>query len=499
MKRLLSLFLCLAMLLTLFPTLVLAEDGKLTPVATRLQTVAEDGNTYVYCVYEGEAGDEAPYFAALEYVGHGEFTVTDLVIPATVPYEGQQVPLRYVGLPETSTFNYGPLYNLSGDVKDTVRTVEIPATVEEISKQAFQSFTSLTAVTFHEGLKSIGYCAFFGATSLTELTLPSSLETIGVGAFKNCSDLVSVNFQDLTALKEISREAFHSSGVREADFAEGLTIVGCQAFCGSRLQTVSFPATLETLEGECFKDCKSLETITFPDEMNENFTLLTGFNNCSALKELRIPNTVQTVAASAFESSGLTAVTVPASVALIENKAFWMSKDLADLVILPGTTPLTIGPLAFYSCTALSDGVIRLPKRVTELQEGCFSSLWLIATEDKPSRSPTFYIYNDRIHINCIRVTERQPIEDGASPQKKTCPKCQRTLPMSDFYVMTDRPDGHSSYCKECNRQHGRLRNGTTGEYRPDPTLSAATDKQLYEELKRRGYEGKLTKTLALE
>lgn len=109
------------------------------------------------------------------------------------------------------------------------------------------------------------------------------------------------------------------------------------------------------------------------------------------------------------------------------------------------------------------------------------------------------YTYTDRIEIYCQQINERQPLDSGAQPIKKTCPKCKRTLPMSEFYVMTDRPDGHSSYCKECNRAHGRLRNGTTGEYRADPTISQATDKQLYDELKRRGYNGKLTKMSTLE
>ena len=110
-----------------------------------------------------------------------------------------------------------------------------------------------------------------------------------------------------------------------------------------------------------------------------------------------------------------------------------------------------------------------------------------------------FYAYDDRMELYCNQVTERQPIENTAQPKMKTCPKCNRTLPLSDFYVMVGRPDGHSSYCKDCNRQHGRLRNGTTGEYRADPTISQATDKQLYDELKRRGYDGKLTKTSTLE
>ena len=114
-------------------------------------------------------------------------------------------------------------------------------------------------------------------------------------------------------------------------------------------------------------------------------------------------------------------------------------------------------------------------------------------------KTSDFYEVGDHLEMYCKQQIERQTIEGGEQQLMKTCPKCNRTLPMSDFYVMRSRPDGHSSYCKECNRAHGRLRNGTTGEYRQEPTISQATDKQLYDELKRRGYEGKLTKTSTLE
>ena len=82
-------------------------------------------------------------------------------------------------------------------------------------------------------------------------------------------------------------------------------------------------------------------------------------------------------------------------------------------------------------------------------------------------------------------------------PQETTkqCPHCGRTLPLEEFYHSDGRVQ---SWCKDCSRDHGRLRNGTTGEYRDDPTISKATDQQLYDELKRRGYEGTMyiTKTL---
>lgn len=93
----------------------------------------------------------------------------------------------------------------------------------------------------------------------------------------------------------------------------------------------------------------------------------------------------------------------------------------------------------------------------------------------------------------------------------KLCKKCREIKPKTEFNACHAHKDGLQSYCKKCDREHGRLRNGTTGEYRqPDKVknaaaeqisldfgkdLSAFTLRQLLDELKRRGYTGELTRT----
>ncbi len=49
----------------------------------------------------------------------------------------------------------------------------------------------------------------------------------------------------------------------------------------------------------------------------------------------------------------------------------------------------------------------------------------------------------------------------------RRCPKCGRVLPKSEFYP---KGKGLQSWCKDCCKSHGRLRNGTTGIYRKEIT-----------------------------
>jgi hypothetical protein len=106
----------------------------------------------------------------------------------------------------------------------------------------------------------------------------------------------------------------------------------------------------------------------------------------------------------------------------------------------------------------------------------------------------------DYMVIEVESIIQSQPInqEDEKEPFEKSrvCPNCGRELPENKFYR---KGKGLQSWCIDCCRKHGKLRNGTTGEYRDNPTISDATDQQLYDELKRRGYQGELTKHQVLK
>lgn len=109
-----------------------------------------------------------------------------------------------------------------------------------------------------------------------------------------------------------------------------------------------------------------------------------------------------------------------------------------------------------------------------------------------------FYNGEGYAYMEILEVVDREPYQKPTRPSEghKVCAKCGRDLPLTEYYR---KGRGYQSWCKDCCRDHGRLRNGSTGEYRENPTLTQATDQQLYDELKRRGYEGKLSITKTLE
>ena len=74
----------------------------------------------------------------------------------------------------------------------------------------------------------------------------------------------------------------------------------------------------------------------------------------------------------------------------------------------------------------------------------------------------------------------------------KRCGKCGRDLPESEFYRKEKSPDGLQSYCKTCQSLSSRgIKKNGGGNHE----LSNFTPRQLIEELRARGYKGKLIYT----
>ena len=81
--------------------------------------------------------------------------------------------------------------------------------------------------------------------------------------------------------------------------------------------------------------------------------------------------------------------------------------------------------------------------------------------------------------------------------ETKICKKCGRELPVSLFYRASNTADGYQCNCKACRKAYLAARkNGCENDSpikgAPDSPLGKFTPRELMDELKRRGYHGKL-------
>ena len=422
MKKLLSLLLSIALLVTALPLSAAALSGDDAWLDTG-EVPGPDGVTYTFSVYE-ETGVPSPRkYATLLWASPPEgleALPSALVCPSAVEAQGETLPVLAVGS-----------YFLSSG-GETVTSITLPAQLESIEDYAFSGASALAAVVWPEtlrsigteafaetgltalalpnGVESIGDRAFAECPSLASVTLPKNLASLGEAAFTECGALSSVDFSRLTRLETISKEAFHYCALEQVSLPPCVKTVGEAAFAFQIDREGEFPlarvdlGSVEVLEREAFHwNCALAGTLTLPDTLttlgvdcfagasitavkwpdNPAFTTITGFRQCEKLTDTilsSLPDSVDTLGEEAFAGcTGLTEVTIPAHIRVLQYHAFYECENITSLTILPGLQ--VIENSAFRDCEGLAGQTVTLPRTVSSVEHGAFYS---IGTAENP-------------------------------------------------------------------------------------------------------------------
>lgn len=307
-------------------------------------------------------------------------------------------------------------------------TVEIPASVTNIAKGAFQSCSKLASITFasDENLLTVGDDAFKSCSALTSITFPSSVTTIGKAALSSCSKLATVNLPSslasfdaydssvatLAALKEINitNNANFSSanGVlfegtklvcypkmktdTSYSIPEGTTAIGYYAFYQkTTLQSVTIPASVVSFEKYAFSGCTGLTSVTIENGDGTNLmTIGEGnangiFNGCTKLTSILIPSRVTSIGEDAFSGcTSLATVDLSAATSLVSIGKNAFNKCKFTSIVIPDSVA-TIGDSAFASNTALTSVTLPTNEEYTLLSGSLFSGCTALASVEIPS------------------------------------------------------------------------------------------------------------------
>lgn len=116
--------------------------------------------------------------------------------------------------------------------------VVIPTTIETIGEFAFYE---VYTVTFKDKskLKTIGECAF-GSTSIKKITIPASVEKIEDDAFDSCQELNSITFEKGSKLKTIGECAFYETSIKNITIPKSVTTIKDEAFAYCNLSSITF-------------------------------------------------------------------------------------------------------------------------------------------------------------------------------------------------------------------------------------------------------------------
>ena len=274
-----------------------------------------------------------------------------------------------------------------------------------------------------ENLKSIGANAFDYCMSIRSIDLPDSIEIIGDAAFSGCEILSAVDLG--TNLKQIGSGAFASTAITEIRLPDTLTTIGASAFAGCPLNSLYLPKSVNIINKAPFYGCNFDIIYCGADEKQEGwetdwnlklnnkgsssyYKVLYGITRDEfeyhTAKEIRIPNTITTITQQEIQKyPNMETVYIPSSVTSIDNYAFSGCSKLKNVIFEEGSQLETIGNYAFNGCTSLKS--IEIPDNVTSMGNyafnGCSSLQGVVFGE--ASQLETI---SDHMFENCTNLIE---------------------------------------------------------------------------------------------
>lgn len=193
----------------------------------------------------------------------------------------------------------------------------------------------------------------------SEVALPYSTSKVNAGVFAGRSNVEQILVKnpdcDITdAMGNVRVIAFKDSSVL--------------AYCQSKGIAWDY---IEEIGDDFFKNEATMISFAIPD--NIKTVGKNAFSGCSSLKDIDL-NQVETISVGAFKNSGLTNVTIPATVKTIDSEAFAYDQTLETVDFDENAQVKTIGKDAFIGCGFHE---ISIPDSVESVGAGAFKNTQL--------------------------------------------------------------------------------------------------------------------------
>ncbi len=313
----------------------------------------------------------------LTHIGEQAFSychgLTAIHIPASVTEIGASA---FAGFSTLTDITFGEGIQISaipgGFAANTpLRAITLPESVTSIGSMAF-GHTDLQEIRLTDGITSIEPRTFIGCTQLTSVSNTANLATIGYEAFAECAVLADLILSD--CLTDIGYHAFRDcSALFCTEYSGGYYLAIGQnpyailAYGRKDVEAAVLHADTCITVGGAFEGNTSLTSFTFPDsatEIPDRF-----FYGCNSLASVNMPSALTRVGNEAFyQCYVLPNLTLPEGVLTVGTNAFLACRAFTEMVLPDSITE--IGARAFEGCVSMVS--VKLPASLTAISHSLF-------------------------------------------------------------------------------------------------------------------------------
>lgn len=260
--------------------------------------------------------------------------------------------------------------------RDEIRSVYIDDGVTNIGEWAFYDCFKLNSVSFGKDVKTVSGCAFYGCVDTGSVMMQEGLTVIEERAFEHCIALKEIKLPE--SVIYIGERAFDNTGYyRKKSNWENSAL-----YLGNFLLTGTYnDAYLDSKKQGSKPYVSDVHQVYKPSmQASGNYAVKEGtamivdgaFQSCG-ITGVTIPDSVKRIGYGAFAHSGLTSIVIPGNITTIEEGTFSYCSSLKSVTIPKSVKE--IGERAFYNCKSLAK--ITIPTGIVMIDDEVFGGCGL--------------------------------------------------------------------------------------------------------------------------
>ena len=246
--------------------------------------------------------------------------------------------------------------------------------------------------TYNKAIADVEYVNYSGHGNYYHMDVSMHYSDISYGVYLPTVTFTKSNdderFTNTMRIAQLAEQGF--TGFYEADFADGITVIDEDAFLHDKKVCVVTINQVTDICGNAFKGCSNLRAVTLDTAVDSNYNYkletigTSAFENCTALKQIFIPDSVTSIPNNAFKGCTNLEVAVmgygiPRSVngssveGSIGESAFEDCTSLTYFYIPETVT--SVGDYAFKNCSSLESLYIDDSVNSNSIGTGAFTTI----------------------------------------------------------------------------------------------------------------------------